>query len=176
MTFRGYTPFQTFPIVKEWRRGVAFRHSACGASCWGRLLPEESVERKNAEGEDEHPVLLEEGLVFIILLAGPGALPGGCLSSTTIQHILVRLLQLLLLLACMDGQSRRILGADTLKIDSAILNCSMYWSMLSQLCLPASTDSGAGRPWVLSLHPTRCTQAECNGRSHPIRVQTDGHK
>ena len=35
----------------------------------------------------------------------------------------------------MDGQSRRSVGADTLKIYRPILNCSVYWGMISHLWL-----------------------------------------
>ena len=33
--------------------------------------------------------------------------------------------------ASMDGQSRGIVEADTVRADRTILNCSMYWSMIA---------------------------------------------
>lgn len=44
----------------------------------------------------------------------------------------------------MAGQSRYIIGTDTLRKDRTVLNWSMYWSMIAQLCTTP--------PCFISLH------------------------
>ena len=46
----------------------------------------------------------------------------------------------------MDGQSRSVVGADTLKIDRTSLNCSMYWGAIAHLWRQASCRSGLLHP------------------------------
>ena len=51
----------------------------------------------------------------------------------------------------MDGQSRGSVGADVLKMDGAILNCSMYWGAIVRLWLTGRCAASVASVWLSLL-------------------------